>query len=39
MEGVPFKSIPDMLRTNAKRFRDRPALKYKYTLTYEEYYN
>lgn len=44
MEGVPYKSIPDMLRGNAKRFKEKPALKYKYngryiTLTYEEFYN
>lgn len=44
MEGVPFKSIPDLLRENARKFKDRPALKYKYngryiTLTYEEFYN
>ncbi len=44
MEGIPFKSVPDMLRQNAKKYKDKPALMYKYngkyiTLSYEEYYN
>ncbi|MSN27263.1 MAG: AMP-binding protein [Geobacter sp.] len=43
MNQAPFKSIPDLLRTNASKFRERLALKYrkqgKYvTLSYAEYY-
>jgi len=43
MSEALFKSIPDMLRTNASKFRERLALKYrkqgKYvTLGYAEYY-
>lgn len=44
MEGLPFKSVPDMLRQNAKKYKDKAALKYKYngryiTLSYDEFYN
>ncbi len=43
MNEVPFRSIPDMLRANAVKYRERIALKYrkqgKYvTLSYAEYY-
>lgn len=44
MEGIPYKSVPDMLRQQAVKYKDKPAIKYKYngryvTLTYEEFYN
>lgn len=44
MEGIPYKSVPDMLRQQAGKYKYKPALKYKYngryvTLTYEEFYN
>jgi long-chain acyl-CoA synthetase len=43
MKNVPFKSVPDMLRSNAVRFDERLALKYRklgkfVTLTYGGYY-
>jgi long-chain acyl-CoA synthetase len=43
MYGIPYSSVPDMLRHNASSFRGRLALKYrklgKYvTLSYDEYY-
>ena len=43
MNEVPFKSIPDMLRSNAAKFQGRLALKYRkqgafVTLTYAAYY-
>jgi long-chain acyl-CoA synthetase len=43
MNEVAFKSIPDMLRTNAAKFQGRLALKYRkqgryVTLSYAEYY-
>lgn len=43
MGGPMYRSIPDMLRSNAKEFATRPALKYRkqglfVTLTYAAYY-
>ncbi len=43
MNGLTYRSLPDMLRSNAKEFNSRPALKYRkqgsfVTLTYSEYY-
>ena len=43
MNEVPYKSIPDMLRSNAAKFQGRLALKYRkqgafVTLTYAAYY-
>ncbi|HXE97658.1 MAG TPA: long-chain fatty acid--CoA ligase [Dongiaceae bacterium] len=43
MSGMTFRSVPDMLRNNAREFSDRPALKYRkqgafITLTYAAYY-
>ncbi len=43
MFDIPFKSVPDMLRQNAARFGDEPALRYRkqgklVTLTYAEFY-
>jgi long-chain acyl-CoA synthetase len=43
MQGIPFKSVPDMLRHNAAKFAGRSALKYRkqgnfVTLCYAEFY-
>src|SRR5450631_3194650 len=43
MKEASFRSIPDMLRTNAEKFHGRLALKYRkqgryVTLSYAEYY-
>ena len=43
MSDMTYSSVPDMLRNNAERFSDRPALKYRkqgsfVTLTYAAYY-
>ncbi len=43
MDNMPYKSIPDMLKQNAAKFQERPALKFRkkgnfVTLTYEEFY-
>ncbi|GAC1472331.1 MAG: AMP-dependent synthetase/ligase [Desulfuromonadaceae bacterium] len=43
MSSTTYRSVPDMLRSNAKEFSNRPALKYRrqgafVTLTYAAYY-
>jgi len=44
MEKVPYKSVPDMLRQNASRYDQKPAIKFRkqgnwVTLTYAQFYD
>ena len=43
MLNIPYSSVPDMLRSKAAKFQERPALRYRYegkfiTLTYGAFY-
>ncbi len=43
MLNIPYSSVPDMLRSNAAKFRDKPALRYRQegeftSLTYGSFY-